>query len=93
MTVTAPAEWFTGQAWIDELAPLAAPSTLKVDSVHFAPGARTVWHHHPLGQVLHITAGAGLTTFLTHLAMQEVGAGGVEAERGEPVTDAEYQGA
>jgi quercetin dioxygenase-like cupin family protein len=28
--------------------------------VSFAPGARTAWHRHPLGQVLHVVSGVGL---------------------------------
>ncbi|MCX4092298.1 cupin domain-containing protein [Nocardia sp. alder85J] len=55
----APAEWFTGDAWIE---PIVAPdgrSRTQVDSVRFAPGARTVWHRHPLGQTLVVTAGSG----------------------------------
>jgi quercetin dioxygenase-like cupin family protein len=28
--------------------------------VHFTPGARTAWHSHPHGQLLHVTEGAGL---------------------------------
>jgi quercetin dioxygenase-like cupin family protein len=28
-------------------------------SVHFTPGARTAWHKHPHGQVLHVTEGEG----------------------------------
>lgn len=28
-------------------------------SVHFSPGARTAWHRHPLGQVIHVTEGVG----------------------------------
>jgi quercetin dioxygenase-like cupin family protein len=27
--------------------------------VEFAPGARTAWHTHPVGQVLEVTAGCG----------------------------------
>jgi quercetin dioxygenase-like cupin family protein len=27
--------------------------------VHFSPGARTAWHAHPLGQVLHVLDGVG----------------------------------
>ena len=27
--------------------------------VHFTPGARTAWHVHPLGQVLHVIEGVG----------------------------------
>jgi quercetin dioxygenase-like cupin family protein len=29
-------------------------------SVHFAPGARTAWHTHPLGQTIFVTQGIGL---------------------------------
>ena len=58
-TAAAQPEWLTGAAWIDEIAVPDSPSRVRVDSVHFAPGARTVWHCHPLGQVLHVTEGAG----------------------------------
>jgi quercetin dioxygenase-like cupin family protein len=46
--------------WMDEIATPAPPARTRVLSVHFAPGARTAWHCHPLGQVLHVTEGAGL---------------------------------
>lgn len=36
------------------------PSTLMCNIVSFAPGARTNWHTHAYGQVLHVTQGAGL---------------------------------
>jgi quercetin dioxygenase-like cupin family protein len=52
--------WFTGQVWLDALAVPPRPSGLRVHRVTFAPGARTHWHHHPLGQVLHGVAGCGL---------------------------------
>ncbi|GCD39229.1 cupin [Streptomyces chrestomyceticus JCM 4735] len=55
-----PAEHFTGTVWLDELAAPPAPSRLRLFSVHFAPGARTAWHRHPHGQVLHVTEGVGL---------------------------------
>jgi quercetin dioxygenase-like cupin family protein len=55
-----PTDWFTGQVWIDDLAAPPAPSRLHAVSVHFTPGARTAWHTHPLGQVLHVTEGMGL---------------------------------
>jgi quercetin dioxygenase-like cupin family protein len=29
-------------------------------SVHFTPGARTAWHHHPMGQTLYVLEGVGL---------------------------------
>jgi 4-carboxymuconolactone decarboxylase len=35
------------------------PSRLAGARVTFAPGARTDWHTHPLGQTLIVTAGAG----------------------------------
>lgn len=55
-----PADWFTGEVWLDEIATPPAPSRVRVVSVHFTPGARTAWHSHPLGQVLHVTQGEGL---------------------------------
>ena len=55
-----PADWFTGTVYIDDFAAPPAPSRIHVVSVHFTPGARTAWHTHPLGQVLHVTEGLGL---------------------------------
>ena len=37
----------------------AGPDRTSVGSVTFAPGARTAWHTHPLGQTLVVTAGVG----------------------------------
>jgi quercetin dioxygenase-like cupin family protein len=54
-----PAEWFTGTAWIEELGQSAAPSRLKAYRVSFEPGARTAWHTHPVGQMLHVLSGIG----------------------------------
>ncbi len=42
-TAVAPPEWVSGAVWVDELAVPEASSHFRVDSVHFAPGARTVW--------------------------------------------------
>jgi quercetin dioxygenase-like cupin family protein len=55
----APADWFTGTAYIDGLAPADMPSRLRAYRVHFTPAARTAWHTHPNGQLLHITDGVG----------------------------------
>jgi quercetin dioxygenase-like cupin family protein len=52
-----PAAWFTGQTWIEELGRLDLPTPTRVLRVTFAPGARTEWHSHPHGQVLHILDG------------------------------------
>jgi quercetin dioxygenase-like cupin family protein len=35
------------------------PGRSSAGSVTFEPGARTVWHTHPLGQAILITAGCG----------------------------------
>ena len=53
-------EWFTGNVWIDEISVGAEPSRLRAFRVSFEPGARTAWHTHPVGQVLHVLAGVGL---------------------------------
>ncbi|MEU4525914.1 cupin domain-containing protein [Amycolatopsis sp. NPDC024027] len=58
-STAAPAEAVTGSAWITALAVPDGPSRTRVDRVHFAPGARTHWHRHPLGQVLVVTEGTG----------------------------------
>jgi len=56
MTTKGPAERFAGDVWFDDL---GATDNTTVMSVHFTPGARTAWHSHPHGQVLHVTEGAG----------------------------------
>lgn len=52
--------WFTGAAWVDEIVVNPEPSHLRAFRVSFAPGARTNWHTHPLGQTLHVLTGHGL---------------------------------
>jgi len=59
-TVKGPADWFTGDVWIDPVAQPHADSTLNVGVVHFTPGARTAWHSHAGGQTLYVTEGQGL---------------------------------
>ncbi|WP_036509309.1 cupin domain-containing protein [Nocardia aobensis] len=58
--VPAASAFITGVAHVEELAVPDGPSRTQVDSVRFAPGARTRWHRHPVGQVLVVTDGAGL---------------------------------
>lgn len=58
-TKRGPAEWFTGTVWLDEIATGAAPTQVRALRVTFAPAARTAWHTHPHGQILHIVAGLG----------------------------------
>jgi quercetin dioxygenase-like cupin family protein len=54
-----PEAWFTGEVWINEVVAGAAPARFKANRVSFAPGARTAWHTHPVGQALHVEAGLG----------------------------------
>jgi len=58
-SVRASSDWFTGEVWQNPI--ITAPSPARVNSalVTFQPGARTNWHHHPLGQTLYVTQGVG----------------------------------
>jgi quercetin dioxygenase-like cupin family protein len=51
---------FTGEVYFDVIIKGAEPSRVRVNSVHFTPGARTAWHSHAVGQTLHVTEGIGL---------------------------------
>jgi quercetin dioxygenase-like cupin family protein len=67
-----PAEWFSGTVRIDPLLEPPAPARAYGASVTFEPGARTVWHTHPLGQTLIVTAGCAAPAIaMTHIAIQE----------------------
>ena len=59
-TQTGPADWFTGDVYIDAVAAPAASSTFAAALVHFTPGARTAWHTHPHGQTVFVTEGIGV---------------------------------
>jgi oxalate decarboxylase/phosphoglucose isomerase-like protein (cupin superfamily) len=58
-TQKGPADWFTGDVYIDAVAAPAGISTFAAASVHFTPGARTAWHTHPHGQTIFVTEGVG----------------------------------
>ena len=59
-TAKGPADWFTGEVYIDTAAEPAEPYRLAAASVHFTPGARTAWHTHPNGQTIYVLEGVGL---------------------------------
>ncbi|MDH6464752.1 quercetin dioxygenase-like cupin family protein [Micromonospora sp. A200] len=59
-SVKGPAEMFTGDVYFDVIAKGEEPSRMRVNTVRFAPRARTAWHCHAVGQTLHVTAGVGL---------------------------------
>jgi quercetin dioxygenase-like cupin family protein len=52
---------FTGSVIVDPLFRAEDPARLDVVSVTFEPNARSPWHTHPIGQLLVVTAGCGLT--------------------------------
>lgn len=54
-----PAGWFTGEAWVEPVVEGAPSKEVQLVRVEFAPGARTAWHTHPVGQVLEVTQGRG----------------------------------
>ena len=49
---TAPAENFTGKVTVEMLYSPTGAERASAGTVRFAPGARTAWHSHPLGQTL-----------------------------------------
>jgi quercetin dioxygenase-like cupin family protein len=54
-----PGDYFTGTVRVDMPFAGTEPATVSGAVVTFEPGARTVWHAHPLGQTLIVTAGCG----------------------------------
>ncbi|HZQ76732.1 MAG TPA: cupin domain-containing protein [Acidimicrobiia bacterium] len=75
-TVKGPADWFTGQVWIDGIVQPHDDSNVNIGAVHFTPGARTAWHSHAGGQTLYVTEGRGLLQSRGQ-PMVEIGAGDV----------------
>ena len=76
-TRKAPAENFTGDAWIDQIVQGQEPSRVRAAFVRFAPGARNAWHSHRVGQTVHVTEGVG--------RIQSRGEGVVEMRAGDTV--------
>lgn len=58
-TTGAPAN-FTGTVHVSGRFQGTPPARVGGGTVSFAPGARTAWHTHPLGQTLIVTMGVGL---------------------------------
>jgi quercetin dioxygenase-like cupin family protein len=58
-TQKGPADWFTGDVYVDAVAEVAAPWRTAAALVHFTPGARTAWHTHPPGPTIFVTEGVG----------------------------------
>lgn len=51
---------FTGSVRVDDRFKGSGDARISGATVTFAPGARTAWHTHPLGQTLIVTQGVGL---------------------------------
>lgn len=60
-SLSGPESVVTGAAWVQTVARPWHPSRLVVEDVTFAPNSHTIWHSHPYGQLLIVTAGAGWT--------------------------------
>ena len=58
-SVKGPAHMFTGDVWFDVIVKGEDPLRVRANSVHFAPGARTAWHSHAVGQTLYVLDGRG----------------------------------
>jgi len=55
----APADYFTGNAWVKTLVPKGTAFNCVIANVVFEPGCRNNWHTHPGGQILICTYGIG----------------------------------
>ena len=58
-TTKGSADWFTGDVYVDPIAPGHGPSPITLGCVRFTPCAHTAWHRHSLGQTLYVTEGEG----------------------------------
>lgn len=54
-----PADYFTGDVWMEDMVKVAGAGGIQSVRVTFEPGARTAWHTHPLGQILFVLQGVG----------------------------------
>ena len=51
---------FTGDVYVDTVVQSVQVSPIRVNKVHFMPGARSHWHSHALGQYLHVLEGVAV---------------------------------
>ena len=59
--VVGPSDRFTGTVTVRPIFDARPPGRTSAGEVRFAPGARSAWHRHPLGQHLIVTSGLGWT--------------------------------
>ncbi|MEM9778461.1 MAG: cupin domain-containing protein [Pseudomonadota bacterium] len=55
-----PENYFTGHVLLEPIIAAPDPAAMMANIVSFAPGARTHWHKHDMGQALYVSQGAGL---------------------------------
>jgi quercetin dioxygenase-like cupin family protein len=55
--IPAPAEYFSGKAFLKPLVKADAVTNCNVSEVVFEPGCRNNWHTHPSNQILLVTEG------------------------------------
>jgi len=72
-TTKGPAELFTGDVYFDVIARGEGESRIRVNTVRFAPCARTAWHSHSLGQTLHVTDGIGIVATRDQVIIMRAG--------------------
>jgi quercetin dioxygenase-like cupin family protein len=60
-TTQGSAQFFTGKAFIQSIAPEISPSRNVIAYVTFEAGARSHWHDHDAGQTLVVTSGTAWT--------------------------------
>jgi quercetin dioxygenase-like cupin family protein len=58
-TVSGPAEWFSGDVFVDPITTNHGSCAFTLGSVHFTPCSHTAWHRHSIGQTLYVTEGEG----------------------------------
>ncbi|MGH3265156.1 MAG: (R)-mandelonitrile lyase [Trebonia sp.] len=58
-TTKGPADWFSGDVYVDPIAQGQGDNPMSVASVHFCPCGHTAWHRHTVGQTLYVTEGLG----------------------------------
>ena len=59
-TARGPADWFSGDVYVDPITTNHGACTFSLGAVHFTPCAHTAWHRHSVGQTLYVTEGEGL---------------------------------
>lgn len=75
-------ETYSGEVWADPV--LADVPGVSMHHVFFAPGARTFWHTHGGGQILHVTSGRGMVVSRTTGAVVVRAGDVIWIEPGEP---------